>query len=146
MKNLGKPFEKGHVPFNKGKKVTDYVSPEKIEKMQKTQFKEGETVGEKHPSWKGGIQRNKRDGNYIFTGANQRKRISRLNYEKEHGDIPKNWVVYHLDQDKDNDENDNLIAVPRAILIKLNNNTLAKNYQEVKTAIELYLKDQSNNK
>lgn len=140
MRNLGKPFEKGHIPFNKGKKITEYLTSEKIEKIKKTQFKQGETIGEKHPSWKGGIQNHKRDGKYIYTGTNQRKRLSRINYEKKYGEIPKNWIVYHLDQNKNNDDEENLIAVPRAILIKLNNNTLAKNYHEVKTAIEIYLK------
>lgn len=40
-------FRKGHIPWTKGKKGIHF-SPE-------TEFKEGVTTGESHPSWKGGI-------------------------------------------------------------------------------------------
>src|SRR5690606_30714992 len=34
-------FKKGHVPYNKGKKLKEYATPEAIERMKKTQFKKG---------------------------------------------------------------------------------------------------------
>jgi len=132
-------FQKGHVPFNKDRKREEYLSPEQIAKMQQTEFKEGETTGAAHPSWKGGIQSNKRDGKFISTGNKERKRISRYNYEMRHGKIPTGWIIYHLDQDKENDDIDNLIAVPRAILMQLNSNRMNSNYHEIKTAVDMHL-------
>lgn len=132
-------FPKGHVPFNIGKKREEYLDQATIDKMRETEFKEGETTGEAHPSWKGGIQASKRDGKFINTGTNERKRIARYNYEKAHGEIPKGWIIYHLDKDKENDEVDNLIAVPRAILMTLNSNRMNSNYHEIQTAIDIYL-------
>jgi hypothetical protein len=132
-------FKKGDVPFNKGKKREEYLSQEMIDKMIQTEFKTGEGIGKDSPSWKGGIQSHKRDGKFAYTGSNERKRMSRLNYEKAHGDIPKGWIIYHIDKDKDNDEIDNLIAVPRSVLMRLNSNNMNSNYHEIDTAVKDYL-------
>jgi hypothetical protein len=37
-----------------------------------------------------------------------------------------------------NDDLDNLIAIPRAILVMLNANRINGNYQEIKSAVEKY--------
>ena len=138
-------FKKGDIPFNKGKKLNDYLTPEQIKNIEKPQFKTGVHTGENSASWKGGIQNTKRDGKFIHTGSNERKRIARHNYEKEHGEIKKGWIIYHIDKDKDNDHIDNLIAVPRAILIRLNANRMNSNYHEIKTAVDEYIsKEQIN--
>ena len=91
-----------------------------------------------HPSWKGGEQLNKNDCAYIYKGPNKRVRRPKKVYEDINGDIPKSWVIYHLDVDKDNDHIDNLIAIPRVILLKINNNRMNANYHEIKKAIEKY--------
>jgi len=109
-----KRFKKDSLPWNKGLKGFD-PSPE-------THFKEGEHVGEDHPSWKGGIQYVKKDGVYVWTGCNERKRRSRKIYEDTWGEIPKGYVIYHVDGDKLNDDPKNLIAISRAELLKRNRN------------------------
>jgi len=92
-------------------------------KPNRTTFKTGEHAMEKHPCWKGGIQRHK-EGNYIALGANKRMKLARYVYEQVHGEIAPNHVIYHLDGDIYNDEPNNLQAITRAELVKLNNNRI----------------------
>lgn len=89
----------------------------------KTTFKVGDHAMEKHPSWKGGLQKH-RDGYYIQLAANKRMKHARYVYEQVNGDLPPGYVIYHVDGDKYNDEPMNLIAITRAELIKLNNNSI----------------------
>ncbi len=42
--DLGHRFEKGIIPVNKGKKQTEYMSPEGIERTKNTRFKKGQTA------------------------------------------------------------------------------------------------------
>jgi hypothetical protein len=137
-------FKKGNVPFNKGLSLEQYVSPEAIAKIKETQFKKGENVGKDSHSWTGGIQRTKRDGAYLNTGANERVRLSRQIHETQLGGIPNGWVVYHVDKDNSNDDPDNLIAVPRAILVKLNRDLIDSTYYGIVKAVDDYLKMKSN--
>lgn len=132
-------FKKGDVPHNKGKQLEDYVSPEMIEKMKESHFVTGEG-GEKSHSWKGGVQKSGNDATYVWIAPNERARRPVITYETIHGKMPSGWIIYHLDGDKDNDDIENLIAVPRAILLALNNNRLDNKYWTIIKAIEDYLK------
>lgn len=85
----------------------------------KTSFKVG-TPQNQHPNWKGGIQTMTRDGIYINTGVKQRTRQSRLIYTKHKGQIPKGYIIYHLDGNHFNDNINNLQAINRAELLKRN--------------------------
>lgn len=136
-------FKPGNVPHNKGKKLIDYASVKSIWKIQGTQFKKGETAGDKSNNWKGGIQTIKNDVVHLYTGINKRVRRPKKVYEDAHGKMPKNWVIYHLDGVMHNDHIDNLIAIPRAILMKINANRINVNYHELKTEVENYLKTKS---
>ena len=114
-------FTKNSTPHNKGKKLEDYLDSEKIDKIQKTQYKTGDDhTGKNHISWRGGVQKNKKDATYIWTGNKQRARRPRVVYEQNFGAIPKGFVVIHKDQDKDNDDPSNLEAISRAELLKRN--------------------------
>lgn len=104
-------FKKGNVAWNKNLKGI-HLSPE-------TEFKRGQYVGEKHPSWKGGLQKTK-EGYYRWIGANKRVKNSRYIYEKRFGEIPKGYVIYHKDGDKYNDSIDNLTLITRSELLQLN--------------------------
>lgn len=128
LKNNSTTFKKGHISWNKGLKGI-HLSPD-------TEFKKGQFTGENHPSWKGGEQNIKNDCVYLYDGVNKRIRRPKKIYEDKHGVIPKGWVLYHLDQDKHNDNIDNLIAMPRAILVKINANRININYHELTLAIE----------
>lgn len=105
-------FKKGHVPYNKGVKGL-HLSP-------KTEFKVGQTAGNKSKSWKGGVQTNKHDCVYVWVAPNVRKRRPVAVWEANRGKIPNGYVVYHLDGNKDNDNINNLAIISRGELVKLN--------------------------
>jgi hypothetical protein len=132
-------FKKGHVPHNKDKKIEDYLSPEAILKVKSSQFVKGECSGENNLSWKGGVQKISNDCVHIWVGTNSRKRRPVLNYEAVHGKIPYRWIIYHLDQDKDNDEVSNLIAIPRAVLMALNKGRIINSHAEITAAVQNYI-------
>lgn len=132
-------FQKGLIPHNKGKKLEDYLSSTTIDKIRKTQFKKGERIREKSNTWKGGVQTPKNDCTYVYAGINKRVRNPKKVYEEKVDVVPKNWVVYHIDQDKRNDEPDNLIAIPRAVLVMINSGRLNKNWHEISEAVKNYL-------
>lgn len=111
-KILKTAFKKGHIPYNKGMKRGS-VAPD-------TEFKEGVTTGENHPSWKGGVQKPKDDCAYLWDGTNKRVRRPRQIYEEHHGKIPKGYVIWHIDGDKKNDDISNLEAISRAEMMKRN--------------------------
>jgi hypothetical protein len=114
-------FEKGNIPHNKGKKIQDYVPKESLEKIKKTQFKNGENhAGENHPTWKGGVQKPKRDCAYLWRDVNKRERRPRVIYEMHYGKIPNGYVIFHKDQNKLNDDISNLEAISRKELLKRN--------------------------
>ncbi len=123
-------FKKGHTPWNAGLKG--------IRLSPATEFKEGEKTGDKHPSWKGGKQNFTKDCVYLYAGANKRVRRPKKVYEDAYGEIPKGWILYHLDADRYNDSVDNLIAIPRAVLVKINAGRINANYHEIQQAVEKF--------
>lgn len=124
---MGK-FKKGDKPWNLGLKGFR-PSPD-------TEFKAGETIGENHPSWKGGEQKFTNDCVYLYTGTNKRVRRPKKVYEDANGPVPSGWILYHLDGNRHNDDLDNLIAIPRAILVRINSGRMNANYNEIKKAID----------
>ncbi len=111
-KILKTAFKKGNPAWNKGKKGL-HLSPS-------SEFKKGEKVGKTHPSWKGGVHKMKHDCVHLWDGANKRKRRPVAVYEEKYGKIPKGFVIYHKDGDKDNDSPENLEAISRAELLRRN--------------------------
>ena len=107
-------FAKKLKPWNKGLKG--------IHLSLATEFKKGQHIGEKHPSWKGGVQNNKLDCVYLWDGANNGIRRPRQVYEDHYGPIEKGFVIYHKDGDRYNDDPENLEAISRAELVKRNKN------------------------
>lgn len=86
-------FEAGNVSFNKGKKLEDYLTPEKIEKVKQTQFKKGSKPHNHKPL---GDERISKDG-YLeikvndFSGNQSKKNYQfkhRLLWEEKRGGIP----------------------------------------------------------
>ena len=124
-------FKKGDKPWNKGLKGIR-LSPH-------SEFKKGVTVGENHPSWKGGEQIFTKDCVYLRVSVECRVRRPVKTYENVHGDIPKNWIIYHLNGNRYDDSVENLIALPRAILMKINSGRLNANYENIKKEIEKFL-------
>ena len=126
---MGK-FKVGHTPWNAGLKG--------FRPSPATEFKTGETIGEKHPSWRGGEQKFTNDCVYLYAGINRRVRRPKKLYEDAYGPIPNGWILYHLDGDRYNDDLYNLIAIPRAILVRINSGRMNANYHEISVAVEQF--------
>ena len=108
-------YEKGHVPDNKGKKM----SKEAYEKCSKTMFKKG---NKPHNYKLIGFERLTKDG-YIevkVADPDKWKLKHRLVWEKEKGPIPKNSIVVFLNQDKTDIRIENLALISRSELLKMN--------------------------
>ena len=124
-------FEKGHTPFNKGRKGQHYSG------CEKTWFKEGHLPA-KHREC--GSERIDKDG-YVLVKVAEPKRWElkhRVVWEQHNGHIPKGSVIIFLDGDKRNFDIGNLRIVSRADLARINQNQLFTDNAEANdTAIVL---------
>lgn len=84
--------------------------------------KSNEHKGENHLSWKGGIQKPKNDCIYLWDKKEGRIRRPRQVLQENGIKIPKGYVVYHIDNNKYNDDITNLKVISRAELMKINSN------------------------
>jgi hypothetical protein len=108
-------FKKGHTPYNKNKKIEDWMSAEGIEKCKVNRFKKGHVP---HNTLYDGaiVERSLPDGTtYKFV------RISKKNWKllhqqiwiKANGPIPEHHVVAFKDGDTMNTDLDNLELISR---------------------------------
>lgn len=104
-------FEKGHEAWNKGK--TGYMG------ANKTSFKKGQKPHNRKPL---GYERVNVDGFVEVKVAepNKFKIKGRFEWEKKHGEIPKNHVVFYLDGNSLNCDISNLALLSRSELVRLN--------------------------
>lgn len=123
-------YKKGNVPFNKGRKGSEYLTEKALEGMRKTQFKKGQAP----INWRTvGSERITKDGYIEIKIAKPSKwRLKHLVvWEKENGPIPKGHALVFADGDKTNISLDNLLLVTRHQLLVMNKNKLIKNNSEV---------------
>lgn len=122
-------FQKGHVPNNKGKKM----SREMYEKAHPTMFKKGNVPVNYRPV---GSERVNVDGYIEIKVADPNKWLlkHRVVYEREIGEIPKDSAVFFLDGDKQNCELSNLKLVKRSELLIMNRYHLFQNNAELNDA------------
>lgn len=118
-------FEKGHVPANKGKKM----SPAQYEKCKCTMFKKGQkpvntaAIGE---------ESKKSEDDYVYVKIADEDVPSRFNwkekhriiYEEHYGPVPEGHVVIFLDGNKRNFDPENLLAIPKAVHARMNQSHL----------------------
>jgi len=73
--------------------------------------------GENNPNWKGGKSRQSDGYVYILGKRPNRKHRYQLEHimvwEKANGELPKGWVIHHLNGIKDDNRLENLAAMPR---------------------------------
>lgn len=105
-------FKKGHPTWNKG--ISIHLSP-------KSEWHEGDVAGSKHPFWKGGVTNSEKDCALLWNGANKRVRRPKMIYESHFGKLKHGYVIYHKDGNNKNDGINNLVAISRAELVKINN-------------------------
>lgn len=118
-------FEKGHTPFNKGKKGTFHGGPA----AEAHQFPKG------HKAWNWmpiGSERVNADG-YVDVKVDDGKKQKNwkgkhiLIWEQHHGPVPKGHVVIFGDGDNRNFDPDNLVLISRAQLALMNKHGLIQN-------------------
>lgn len=122
-------FKKGQSPFNKGMKQTDYMSAESIERTKATRFHngniphnaKGHEIGRERISADGytevKVKLHYNSGNFV--GTYRGKHV--LIWERTHGrHIPDKTAVLFADGNKRNFDPDNLVAVPRKLLVVIN--------------------------
>lgn len=109
-------FKKGHVPFNKNKKVTEYMDEAQIQRMLKTSYQKGHVP---HNAKEGvGIisQRTDKGGKpflVIKLGMGEWEYLSVHNYKKHIGPVPKGYCVCFKDGNTLNCEPENLMLLTR---------------------------------
>jgi len=112
-------FTKQMPGWNKGKKQSDYMSPEKIERTKATRFKKGQ---DPHNTVPIGTERFSKDGyievkvRHLKDGDANNKNFefkNRIIYEKHFGPIPEGMIVEFVDRDKLNFEPSNFCLKSR---------------------------------
>lgn len=130
-------FQKGKQPPNKGKKQSEYMSEEAIERTKATRFTEGHTPKNHRPV---GSMRLNADGyNEIKVAEpNKWELYSRYVYRKGRGEIPKGSVLVHLNGISNDDRIENLELMTKSEVARLNQQGLyGKNQQINESAIAL---------
>ena len=131
-------FKKGSTSFNKGKKQSEYMSEESIEKSKKGRFKKGNEAYNKLPI---GSERIRVTDEYIeikVAEPNIWMLKQRYIYEQVHGKIPKGMLVSFADGNKYNFDPDNLILLTKEQSLKLTRLNLRTEDKELtKTAVKV---------
>jgi len=115
-------FKKGDTPINKGKKQSDFMTPDVIERTKRTRYKKGHMPGNRKAV---GYERLSIDG-YVYVktkdGAGRFNWVlkHRLLYEQNNGPIPTNSIVEFADGDTMNFDIENLVLKTRAQNIDAN--------------------------
>jgi hypothetical protein len=117
-------FEKGIIPANKGKKQTDFLSREAIEKTRATQFKKGHKPVTTVPV--GSERVDAKDGYTLVKTAepNVWKLKHRIIWERERGKIPSGHLVIFLNGDRSDIRIENLALITRSVHARLNQSGL----------------------
>lgn len=123
-------FVKGCTSFNKGKKQSEYMSADAIERTKATRFKKGNTPINHKPV---GTERIDRDGYIMVKVAepNKWKLKHRMVWEEAHGEVPKGYIVIFKDQNKMNCELNNLMLITRAVHVRMCQKNLYSTDQEL---------------
>ena len=133
-------FEKGSVPFNKGKSWADYGTPEGHERSRATCFKKGE-VQDRPDGWikPVGYERVDAKDGYVWVKVkdtlqanvpgsfNDNFRLKHhVVWEQAHGEpVPPSTMIVFADHDKRNFDPANLVAVPRSLWAVITHRHLA---------------------
>lgn len=128
-------FKKGQTPINKGKKQTEFISPEGLKRVRKTQFKKGITPP--NTLYDGCIvirnDKTKVKYKWIRVSKAKWKMLHVYNWEKVYGRIPANHIIVFKNKDTMNCEVDNLEMITRKE--NMARNTIHRYPVEIKSAI-----------
>ena len=120
----GKKWEKGHIPYNKGKKITEFMTPAQIENLKKTQFKKGHIPKNYLP-----IGTEMECKGYIYVKVTDTPNVRRVDnwklkhrllWESVYGEIPKGHNIQFKDGNPKNITIDNLYIISQKEQMKQN--------------------------
>jgi hypothetical protein len=132
-KNKATRFKPGHEPYNKGKRMNEYLSPEKLAKCKQTCFRPGHIPANARPI---GSERITEDGCIEVKVARAKWMYKhRLEWEKHHGAIPAGCNIQFKDGNQANWHIDNLYMIARTEQMKQNG--IARYPLELRTAMRL---------
>lgn len=104
--------KKGDIPFNKGKKQTDYMTADAIERTKKTRFKKGNKPHNTNSNGNGAIVTRQdtsgRNYKYIRIKKGVWNLYHRIVWQKVNGKIPENHLVVFKDNNTENTTIENL--------------------------------------
>ncbi|MDR2148815.1 MAG: HNH endonuclease [Tannerella sp.] len=125
-------FPKGHIPFNRGKRQTEYMSPEMIERVKSTGYRRGHVPHNARPA---GYERLDREGYVLIKVEGRRRLVSkhRWIWEQHHGIVPKGWNIQFRDGNRQNCDIDNLYVISRSE--QIHNNSIMRYPKEIRKAI-----------
>lgn len=129
-------FQKGHRPANKGRKQTEYMSAEKIERTKATRFQKGHVPKNHKPV---GYERITKDGYIEVKTAepNVFELKHRLVWIEHNGPIPPGYNIQFQDGNRKNLTIENLYMINRSEQMKNENSYHARYPEEVKKLIQL---------
>ena len=116
QRRLDSRFEKGNVPFNKGKKQTSFMSADAIKRTKKTRFKKGCKPHNKKEN--GTVVKRKHINRKPYKWIKMKNNIwmlyHRFIWEKANGKIPKNHLIVFKDKNTNNTIIENLELITLA--------------------------------
>ncbi|MEG1861016.1 MAG: HNH endonuclease signature motif containing protein [Bacteroidaceae bacterium] len=129
-------FKKGHIPANKGKKQSEYMTKEQIANCARSKFKKGHVPGNKKPV---GYERINRDGYVEVKTAepNIFEAKHRLVWRQHRGEIPPGMNIQFRDGNKTNVTIDNLYMINRSRQMKTENSMYARYPKELQHLYKL---------
>lgn len=131
-------FHKGHVSFNKGKKQSDYMKPEAIERTKKTRFQKGLTPPNTLPVGAEVLRKISEREYWLIKNKNSKNLIFKHIYlwETANGKLPKGYNVVFKDGNTLNCVIENLECISDAELME--RNSFRNNYPpEIQQLIQL---------
>jgi len=123
-------FKTGQEPANKGKKITEYMTEEAIQKLQQTTFKPGHTPHNHQPV---GTEIVVEDG-YVKVKVAEPKQWKwkhRMVWEAHNGNIPTGHIIQFKDGNRQNCDINNLYLISRQVQLKEQNSMYARYPEEV---------------
>lgn len=108
-------FVKGMVPTNKGVPITEWMSPESIEKCKASRFKKGQIPHNAYPDGTEFIRDYKGVPYWMIKvpGIKKLQFKHRYLWEQKHGPIPKGYILRFKDGNTLNIDLDNLMMITR---------------------------------
>ena len=118
-KAIANRFQKGSTPHNKGRKQSEYMTAESIEKTVKTRFQKGHISHNKKPI---GSTRICTKNAYILVNVGGSRYVSkhRLVWQEHHGKIPKGSNIQFKDGNVQNCDINNLYIISRSEQLQVN--------------------------